>query len=185
MKEISDEELVKEFVNGKRDSLEKLYFRYKDKLIRLIWYYVNNTEDAEDILQTVFEKLIKSIKKYTVHRDASFKTYLYRIAINSSKDFLKHKRILQFIKFDGIKYIGEYDKNIQFAEDNIIVEKVREYVNRLPSKYRDVIVLKYYEDLKYKEIAKILKKPVGTVKSRLSYALNLVRNNFKELENGK
>lgn len=182
MSDIEDKILIQEFKNGNKSSLEKIYVKYKNSLFRLIWYYVQNIEDAEDILQMVFEKLIKNIHKYNPQKDVRFKTYLYRISINLCKDFLRHKKILNLIKMDSVKEIAEYDANIEEIEKEEIKSLVRRSVKELPSKYRDVIILIYFEDMKYDEVANILNKPLGTIKSRANYGLKLLR---KRLENLK
>lgn len=182
MSDKEDKILIQEFKNGNRSSLEKLYLKYKKSLFRLIWYYVQNIDDAEDILQMVFEKLIKNIHKYSPQKDVSFKTYLYRISINQCKDFLRHKKLLNWIKMDSVKEIAERDANIEAIEKEEIKSLVRKSVKELPSKYRDVIILIYFENMKYDEVANILNKPLGTVKSRVNYGLKLLRKKLESLK---
>ncbi len=177
-----DEILIEKYKNGDKSSLEKIYIKHKKSLLKLIWYYVHNIEDAEDILQTVFEKLIKNIYKYKKQEGTSFKTYLYKITINSCKDFLRRKSIRNLLKLDSIKEVGEIDKNINKIERNEIIRQIHKSVRNLPVKYRDVIILIYYENLKYEEVADILNKPVGTIKSRSNYALNLLRKKLEEFK---
>lgn len=182
--EEDDKELIKEYKKGNKDSLEVIYTKYKNKLFKLIWCYVNNIEDAEDILQTVFEKLIRKIYSYKPEERASFKTYLYRIAINSCKDFLRRRKILKFIRFDLLKNIGENDNNLKRIEQNEMLEFVRKSVLELPEKYRDVIILIFYHNLRYEEVSNILNKPIGTIKSRVNYALSLLKKRMEVIKNG-
>ncbi len=170
---MKDEELIQNFKKGNNRSFELIYEKYKRSLLKLIWYYVNRKEDAEDILQSVFYKVVKNIHKFKPEKGASFKTWLYRIAINSCKDFLRTRKQEIGIDFiDDMKDTSSTDE----IEDKLMVEKIRKEVFKLPIKYREVIVMIYFEGMQYNEAAEILKKPVGTIKSRLNYGINLLKN---------
>lgn len=170
----NDLELVISYKNGNKNSLEKLYIKYKRSLLRIIWYYVNNLEDAEDVLQMLFLKLIDSIKKYKIYKDVKFRTWLYRVAINTAKDFLKKKKCKLNIDFN-VDIIDNRMDVIENLENKEVVIKVRNSIFQLPDKYKELITLIYFENLRYEDVAKILNKPVGTIKSRCNYALNLLR----------
>ncbi len=168
---MNEEKLIKEFKKGNKEALKFIYEKYKRSLLKLIWYYVNNKEDAEDILQTVFYKVIKNIEKFSLKKGASFKTWVFRIAINSCKDFLKKKRS---ISLNDIEITAV--SNIEKVEDKILIEKILNALNKIDLKYREVIMMIYLENMKYEEVADILNKPVGTIKSRLNYGINLLKN---------
>jgi RNA polymerase sigma-70 factor (ECF subfamily) len=174
----NDLELINRFKKGDTKSLEILYNNYKDKLLKLIWYYVYNQQDAEDILQNVFMKLLRSIFKYTPRKNVLFRTWLFRVAINSAKDHLKKKKM--DVNLDMIK---EPDDEREYLESKMEQSELQNQLIRevlkLPVKYRDVIYLIYFEEYSYKEASAILKKPLGTIKSRLNYALNLLKGKFK------
>lgn len=180
-----DKYLIKQYIKGNKKALEKIYLKYKNSLFNLIWYYVNNAEDAKDIFQTVFEKLIKNIKKYKPKKNISFKTYLFKIAINCSKDFLRKKRIIKFISFDTLKKVNISDKNYDKIEDSDVMEFIKNEVNKLPSKYRDVIILVYYKKLKYSEVSQILGIPIGTVKFRINYGISLLKDKLRRWSDEK
>ncbi len=173
----NDIELIEKYKKGDKGSLEKIYFKYKKRLLKLIWYYVHNIDDAEDVLQLLFIKLIKNISKYKPYKDVKFSTWLFRIAINTARDFLKKRKIEASIEYpDLIEDIKEK------VEDKIInkqfIEEIQNSVSHMPIKYREVISLIYFEGFKYDEAAEILNKPIGTIKSRINYALNLLRKKF-------
>jgi len=175
-----DIELIQRYKKGDRESLEKIYFKYKNQLLKLIWYYVYNRQDAEDIMQMLFIKMIKGINKYKPYKEVKFKTWLFKAAINTAKDFLKKKK--PEIDIEQIETLPDSRKGVEdrFAE-NEIINKIRKNVMRLPLKYKEAVSLRYFEDLPYNEIAYILKKPVGTIKSRINYAVNLLKSRL-ELE---
>ena len=102
----------------------------------------------------------------------------YRVAINTAKDFLKKKK--PEVDLGQLETIGDSREKItdRIANKELITE-IRKSVIRMPLKYREVISLIYFENLKYDEVADILNKPVGTIKSRVNYALNLLRKKFK------
>lgn len=186
MADISNDEdiqLVKKYIDGDIWCLEILYNKYKNKLLKVLWYYVYDTQDAEDILQTLFLKLMNSLKKYKLYKDVKFKTWLYRVTANTAKDFLRKKR--NDIDINNIGQIKDkYSNMIGKLEENELIKEVQKSVIKLPLKYREVMSLIFFEELQYKEVAIILKKPLGTIKSRMNYALNLLRKKFKVNING-
>lgn len=169
-----DIQLVESYKNGNKSSLETLYLKYKKKILRIIWYYVNNIEDAEDILQSLFLKLIDKIGKYKVYNNIQFRTWLFRVAINTAKDHLKMKKPV--LNIEKISEIRDVKKGI--AEELEMKEsllKIRKCIFELPLKYREVISMIFLENMKYEDVARILNRPVGTIKSRSNYAVNLLK----------
>lgn len=170
---------VKRYINGDNRSLEIIYNKYKNRLLRIIWSYVYDIHDAEDILQTLFLKLIKGLKKYKPYKNVKFRTWLYKVASNTAKDFLRKKKYVLNIE-DMKNYIEDkYEKVYKKIESIEMLKELQMRVMYLPLKYREVINLIFFESLKYEEVASILNKPIGTVKSRLNYALNLLRKKLK------
>ena len=175
----NDIELIEKYKNGDKRSLEKIYYKYKKRLLKIIWYYVHNIDDAEDVLQLLFIKIINNISKYKPYKDVKFRTWLFRIAINTAKDFLKKKKKGE-INIENLDFIEDKSEKIEEKiADKELIKEVRECIMLLPLKYREVISLIYFEGLKYDEVAEILSRPIGTVKSRINYALKLLRKRVK------
>ncbi|MBU1077326.1 MAG: RNA polymerase sigma factor [Spirochaetes bacterium] len=174
-----DIRLVDKYKNGDKRSLETLYNKYKVKLLRIIWYYVYDRQDAEDILQTLFLKLIKKIHKYKHYKDVKFRTWMYMVASNTAKDFLRKKRPTVNIETVENYIENKYEKVFKKVESMEMIKEVQKKVLLLPIKYREVISLIFFENFKYDEVASILNKPLGTIKSRANYAMNLLRKQFK------
>lgn len=171
--------LVDQYQNGDQSSLEQIYFKYKKRLLRLLWYYVHHMEDAEDLLQTLFMKLISGLKMYRRRQGVLFRTWLFRVAVNTAKDHLRKKRFTVRVE-DWEKVKDPSGGLIENAEKKELAREVRSGVMCLPLKYREVLVMIYFEGLKYEDAAKILNRPLGTVKSRCHYGLELLRKKIGE-----
>ena len=177
---ISDEELARQLQQGNEIALETIIARYHSKIFSYIYRMNKNYHSANDVTQEVFIKVCRNIKGYNA--EYLFKTWLYTIASNTCKDYLKsayvQKTIPGFAVADNIR---DYeDTPEEFLQKQDEREAIIEVLNQLGDIHREVIVLRFYEDLKLEEIALILNIPVGTVKSRLSYGLHTLKRLLKE-----
>lgn len=133
---------------------------YADTILRLSYSYLKNVHDAEDVCQNIFIKLYNLNKEF---KDKGHeKAYILHITANACKDILKSSWKNKIIDLESVKEI-ESKEIFSFVEDGVFQE-----VNKLDEKYRVVIYLHYYEGYKVKEIAKILRIPSPTVKTRLT-----------------
>ncbi|MCS1381479.1 sigma-70 family RNA polymerase sigma factor [Lysinibacillus sphaericus] len=166
--------------------LEKMMIEYGDELVRLAFSYVKDTEIAKDMVQNTFIKCYKNVD--TFRYDAQIKTWLYRIAINECKDYLKswHFKMVQVKSF-----IHETAKSIYPSTEKTVIDKynneeLKDTIFSLPKVYREVVYLYYYESLKTDEIAEVLDIPMNTVKTRLRRAKQRLESMIKEAElNGR
>ncbi|WP_088102849.1 sigma-70 family RNA polymerase sigma factor [Halalkalibacter urbisdiaboli] len=144
--------------------------KYGDDVLRLIYSYVKQQDVAEDLAQDVFLKVFQKIEQYE-HR-SSFKTWLFRIAINSSKDYIKSWHVRHVEANDYINAAS--DEHSETPEDRVLVksdeEELVNYILSLPLKYREVIYLFYYEECSTQMISQLLKVNENTVKTRLFQA---------------
>ena len=171
--ELTDEQLIKKFQNGDIGAFNQIVYRYKDRLLNFVYRFVNDIDKSEDLTQDTFLKL------YT-HKDsykeiAKFSTWLYTIAANLAKTELrKIKRRKTFSISDLSKddrefvisseAIGPDDKDINSTfEKNIQIA-----LERLSVDFKTIIILRDIQELSYDEISKIMKLPIGTVKSRIN-----------------
>jgi len=154
---------------------------YAVKRFVITAYDEENKQAAEDITQETFIKVWKKIKKY--NPDKNFKTWLFTIARNTAIDWLRKKRNLVFSNFEnneGENYLENElvdpnplpDKILTQTEDQEFVEKL---LQQLAPIYREVLILRYNNDLTFEEIAEILDKPLDTVKSQHRRALIILR----------
>ena len=146
--------------------IERLIDSFGEEIYKIAFLYMGNQQSAEDVYQEVFYKVMKNYSKFK--HESSEKTWLFRITINTSKDMLKQNW------FHKVSFLGINKEYETGYENPVCIEKMEsnqrlyELIFSLPSRYKDVILLYYYEDLTYEEISKILKIPMGTVQSRLS-----------------
>ena len=164
-------------MKGNEDDLlfEEHVRAYGEGLLRLAYTYVGNRTIAEDIVQEVFIKAYQ--KREGFRGDASYKTYLYRITINTCHDYFrswsyKNTRVSSFIQQAFKNNDQSAEEIVQNRDDNLVLGKA---VMGLPIKYREVIVLYYYKDLTIPEIAKLLDYSANTVKTRLRRGRELLK----------
>jgi len=164
----TDQDIV-ELVKKDTQNYKYLMDRYESKLliyIRRIIYV--SKEDAEDILQEVFIKAYKNI--YGYNPKYKFSNWIYRITHNEAISFLRKKK-RSIISFQDEDIFDRIKSDINMEEDFIKEserEKVKTVLSMLDQKYREVLVLKYFEEKEYNEIAEILHLPSGTVASLIS-----------------
>lgn len=166
----TDEEITKLVQSGKTDLFGIIVERYEDKMIRYSRKFLSNQDDINDIVQEVFIKAYTNIQSFDIKR--KFSSWLYRIAHNHLVNYLKKKRIiLPLLNLDTFfpHNIKEQDINneIDREETKILINKC---LDKLNIKYKEPLVLYYFEELSYKEISDILKIPVSTVGIRIKRA---------------
>lgn len=147
--------------------IETLIRTYGNDVLKTAYLYVKDIHTAEDIFQEVFIKVNKNL--HTFKELSSIKTWILRIAINTSKDYLKsayHSRVVPMMDFmeDSITSDSDFDG----IEREETINTVKEAVMLLPEHYREVIICVYMNEMSLEQAAESLNVPVGTVKSRLT-----------------
>lgn len=140
---------------------------HKENVYRLAYSYVKNKEDALDIVQDSIYKALTSIE--LLNKPEAVKSWFYRIVVYTALDFLRKQKKVQIVDEETIE---SYSPGTADIYPDIDLEKT---LDNLPHKYRSVIVLRYFEDLKIEEVAEILYENVNTIKTRLYHALQLLR----------
>ena len=160
--------------NLSEEEFDVKYNAYKDTVYNVAYTYVHNRSDALDISQDVFIKYLNSDEIF--NDDNHEKYWLIRVTINTSKNYVtsswKKKVVLD----------NEYVDRIQESDKSYENANYFEVIMKLPSKYKDVITLYYYEDLKVEQIADILKETPSCVRKRLERGREKIK---KEIENGR
>lgn len=174
MSEKTDFELVEAFKNGDVSGFNELVRRYQEKLYWNARRIIGRHEDADDVVQDVFVKVYEGLKDF--RGESNFYTWLYRITINISLNALRKKRFKDFIPYDHImEEIFRDDSKIvdplEQQEYETILERA---IKQLPAKQKVVFNMRYYDELPYEEIAKILKKSVGGSKANYFHAVKNV-----------
>ncbi|ETI66456.1 RNA polymerase factor sigma C [Neobacillus vireti LMG 21834] len=181
------EEFVADLIKSDDDELlfNEIMSRYGQDILQLVYSYVRNKQLAEDLTQDIFVKCYKAL--HTYKQNAKLKTWLYKIAANHCKDYLRSwyfRKVMVSEKMTEVT--GSSSENVEQA----VLERVEEQtlanaVLKLPMKYREVIYLFYFEDMSLKEIESVLGVNQNTVKSRLKRAKVLLREELEGFEDGK
>lgn len=160
-------------------SYKILFEMYKSKVYRIAYYIVKNEQDAKDILQEAFT--IAYIEKDTLRDLSKFESWICTIACNLAKDkYNKRKKEILTDDYEKVIPLSIETEFVELPEDFLekkeLKSKIREHINNLDSRYREVIVNYYYLELTYEEISKVLSISVGTVKSRIFRAKNIIKD---------
>ncbi len=182
---LNDKELVKSYMAGNELALAELLRRHKQKIYTSIFLFVKNDVQAEDIFQDTFVKIIESLKRGKYYEDGKFLPWAMRIAYNLCIDhYRKNKRTPTVTTSDGYDIFSV----LKFSEDNgeermiknQAREKVRKLVDDLPREQREVVILRHYADMSFKEIAEMTNVSINTALGRMRYALINMRKMIEE-----
>ncbi len=175
IKKASDEKLVEIIRQGKIRAYKELIKRYRYKLLAYLYRLTGNKEEAEDLLQNVFVKFYNNIEKIDTTR--KFSSWIYRIAHNEAINFLKRRSQHYWISIDDIQSskdkleITDLEKSpIDAWLKKELKQEMDKALEKIPIKYKEVLMLRYYHDKSYEEISEILGKPVNTVGTLLNRA---------------
>ena len=160
----------------KNETVVRLFDLYVDDVYRLALSYVGIKQEAEDITQTVFMKLIA---KNIPLKQESEKAYLLKMTVNLCKDYLKSSQRKQFVSFDDLENVVSDEYETDYDE-----KEIYSCLMTLPEKYRVPLYLYYYEGYSYREIAKILKIGESAAAMRISRAKKELKSNWR-IKNGK
>ncbi len=187
--ELNDTDIIKQCLSGESNSYEILVNRYQKPIYNLAYRLSGNAEDAQDIAQEAFVKAYQSLQSF--NPQYSFKSWLFRIAQNLSIDQLRKKsRHPQISMNQEIEDDSGDSLQREWADPSpnartLLIEKqkgerIEQMIQSLPEPYKTVIVLRHIEELQLEEIAQILRMPLGTVKTNLYRARNIMKDKLKE-----
>lgn len=164
----TDEKLIKEILKGNESAMEILVKRYYDLVHSFIYRNTSDYNIAYDITQDVFIKMMKNIDKYKIE-SGNFKNWILKISINTTKDYFKSKVYKQrHTSYDISDHEIEDKTNVvDILSKKEEAVKIKEAIEKLPKLQREAVILKYYNDLKIKEISNITGDNENTIKSRL------------------
>jgi len=169
----TDEDLIERFQKGDLYAYDLIVKRYKDQLLNFVYRFVGNQEEAEDIVQETFLRVYR--KRHAYKRVAKFSTWIYTIAGNLSRTELRRRKRRKLFSITDLGYedrdyeISDEDFNPENQVDGVIKEEIiQKEIDQLSPKFRQVIILRDVQELSYEEISKIIRVPIGTVKSRVN-----------------
>ena len=187
---VDDHELVNQYIKGDESALVSLITNHKRKIFSYIMLTVKDRALAEDIFQDTFIKVINTLKKGQYNEEGKFLPWVMRIAHNLIIDYFRRDKKMPTISggtndegedFDIFSIIGTYDKTIEQEMIQGQVRKdIRKLVERLPSEQREVLMMRHYYDMSFKEISEQTNVSINTALGRMRYALINLRKMIEE-----
>lgn len=180
MSETTDEEIVSMVQKGDIESFGLIMRRFEPKLLRYGTKFMSDRDDIKDLVQEVFIKSYTNIQSFDITK--RFSPWIYRIAHNEFINLIKKKKLKPLLFFDADEIfphpIAEETADSR-ANEREFKEAMQVGLRELDPKYREVIVLYYFENLNYEEIAEVLHIPISTVGVRLNRAKSLFKKSYK------
>ena len=182
---LTDQQLIQEYLHGDERAFEELLNRHQQKIYTSIYLFVKDQSLAEDIFQEVFIKIIDTLRRGKYNHEGKFGEWAMRIAYNLCVDYFRRSKrrpqVQPTDEFDIFEMLRVTDDN---AEQRIMRsqthEKVRSLVDMLPPEQREVVILRHYADMSFKEIAKLTRVSINTALGRMRYALINIRKMVEE-----
>jgi RNA polymerase sigma-70 factor (ECF subfamily) len=183
---MTDYELVKRFIKGEQSCFEQIIHRHKNKVFAYISLYIRDQALVEDLFQDTFLKVIQSVKAGRYFDNGKFLSWVIRIAHNLIIDHFRRVKQMNTISNDD--YESDLFNNKNLAEntvEDVIVKKqihkdIRKMISHLPDDQREVVILRHYAGLSFKEIADITEVSINTALGRMRYALINMRKIMNE-----
>ncbi|MEQ1636156.1 MAG: RNA polymerase sigma factor RpoE [Methylococcales bacterium] len=183
-----DNDLVLRVQRGDKRAFDLLVIKYQHRIIQLVNRYVKDPSEAQDIAQEAFIKAYRALKDF--RGDSAFYTWLYRIAINTAKNFLvaKSRRssdyevdIQDAEQIENAPQLQGMDTPEQLLLNDEILRIINKAIEELPEDMRMAIMMREIEGLSYEEIAQIMNCPIGTIRSRIFRAREAIDNKLNPL----
>jgi len=184
-KSCTDKDLIRTYIRGDERAFETLLTRHKGKIYTSIYMFVKDTDLANDIFQETFIKIIDTFRSGKYNEEGKFLQWALRISYNLCIDFFSHdkrrKTITPSEDFDIFNLINSNDDNEESKMiKNQTYAKVRQLVEALPQEQKEVILLRHYAELSFKEIAELTNVSINTALGRMRYALINIRKMIGE-----
>ena len=174
--DVSDNDLIVNYLKGKEECLETLIKRHHRKIFTSIMILVRDKEMAEDVFQDTFIKVINTLKSGNYHEEGKFLPWVIRIAHNLVIDHFRRKSRMPMVHdTEDYSYIEALKLKDENVEDRLINDQihsdVRKLVEHLPFDQREVVIMRHYGDMSFKEIADTTNVSINTALGRMRYAL--------------
>ena len=184
---LNDQQLIISYLDGNEKAFEELLTRHKAKIYTQIYLFVKDSALAEDIFQEVFIKIIDTLRKGKYNHEGKFLQWALRISYNMCVDYFRRSKrrpkVSQTETFDIFDVLKSTDDN---AEQSIMKsqthQKIRNLVDAVPPEQREVVILRHYADMSFKEISQLTRVSINTALGRMRYALINIRKMIEEKE---
>lgn len=176
VQQINDKELILSYLQGDHKSFEILLNRHRNKIYTSIYLFVKDSDLAEDIFQDVFIKIIDTLRKGKYNHEGKFLQWAMRISYNMCVDhFRRSKRRTKVSASETFDIFDVLETKEDSMETTIIKsemhKKVRSLVDQLPPEQKEVVILRHYADMSFKEISQLTRVSINTALGRMRYAL--------------
>lgn len=184
---LNDQQLIDLYLQGEERAFEELLKRHQNKIYSCIYLFVKDQALADDIFQEVFIKIIDTLRRGKYNHEGKFSQWAMRIAYNMCVDYFRRNRRRPQVQatdtFDILEILPLADENIeQKIMRSQTHDRVRKLVDALPPEQREVVILRHYADLSFKEIAALTRVSINTALGRMRYALINIRKMIEEKE---
>lgn len=186
LSKLADDQLVAAYAKGNNEAFDALLNRHKDRVFSYILHIVKDRDQAEDIFQETFVKAIMTIKQGRYTDSGKFSAWISRIAHNLIIDFYRQEKAENTVSTDSddTDMLNRRDLAEENIEDRLVTEQIHEDVKRiidaLPESQREVLMMRYYRDMSFKEIAEATNVSINTALGRMRYAILNMRRIAQE-----
>lgn len=190
MQFINDNELVNAYINGSESALSTLVYRHKNRIFGYILQQIKDRTIAEDIFQDTFIKVINTLKRGQYKEEGKFLPWVLRIAHNLTVDYYRKENKMTTIsvvntskdkELDIFHFIGCDDKNREeIIMERQLYDELKQLIEQLPQDQKEMIKMRLYDELSFKEIADLTNVSINTALGRMRYALINLRKLIKE-----
>jgi RNA polymerase sigma-70 factor (ECF subfamily) len=195
---LTDERLFEQYRHGRQDALEVLIERYRQELFNLLVRFTGDRAAAEDVFQEAFMQVHQSAETFDETRN--FKPWLFTIAANKARDYMRRRARRPAAPLDapvgrgsggdtGQTFVDLLQADLPMPDDRMaraeIAERVQKAIASMPEHLREILLLSYFQQFRYNEIAEVLQIPLGTVKSRLHTAVATFAKAWKKQNPGE
>ena len=172
----SDQELIQMYLGGSENAFSELLDRHQKKIYTAIYLFVKDRDLAEDLFQEVFIKIIDTLRKGSYNHEGKFSQWVPPIAYNMCVDhFRRNKRRTKVNTSEDFDIFDVLELPDENREDQIIMSEthshLRKLVDMLPAEQREVVILRHYADMSFKEISALTRVSINTALGRMRYAL--------------
>ena len=179
-----DDQIIQECLSGNTGAYKNLVDKYQIRIINTCYKYTKNINDAEDVAQEVFLKAFQNLPSFKF--DSKFYSWIYRIAVNTCLNYInsreKRNEKETISEENCLNEVNISNNNPgEYYQLNELIDKIQPLIDKLPEELSDLIKLYEIKDLSYEDISKRLNIPIGTVRSRLHRARNMLISEFRSI----
>lgn len=176
VQQMTDRQLVEIYYNGKEEGFEELLKRYKGRVFGKIMMYVKDRAVAEDIFQDTFVRAIHALKEGNYNEEGKFSAWVMRIAHNLCIDYFRGKKKMPVTRerddYNPFDFISNEEKNSEESKVNAeVLTDTKRLLNYLPMEQKEIVMMRLYYDMSFKEISEQLDISINTALGRMRYAL--------------